>query len=76
MVDPAHKVIRDDPRINWICAPSMKHREMRGVTSAGRHSRGLLKKGTGTHKLRPSVRSVWRKHNTTKIRRYRPAKTN
>ena len=76
MVDPAHKAIRDDPRINWICAPSMKHREMRGVTSAGRHSRGLLKKGTGTHKLRPSVRAVWRNHNTTKIRRYRPAKTN
>ena len=76
MVDPAHGAIRGDPRINWICAPSMKHREMRGVTSAGRHSRGLLKKGTGTHKLRPSVRAVWRNHNTTKIRRYRPAKTN
>merc|ERR1712134_153844 len=23
MVDPSHKVIRNDPRINWICAPVM-----------------------------------------------------
>ena len=76
MVDPAHSCIRGDPRINWICAPSMKHRELRGVTSAGRHSRGMLNKGIGTHKLRPSVASVWKKNNTTKFRRYRPAKTN
>merc|ERR1712129_212102 len=28
MVDPFHKVIRDDPRINWICKPVMKHHEV------------------------------------------------
>merc|ERR1719449_448293 len=26
MVDPFHKVIRNDPQINWICAPKQKHR--------------------------------------------------
>merc|ERR1712224_201271 len=32
MIDQSHKAIRDDPRINWICNPTHKHREMRGVT--------------------------------------------
>ncbi|OLQ05533.1 60S ribosomal protein L15 [Symbiodinium microadriaticum] len=36
MVDPYHKTIRDDPRINWICKPVMKHRELRGLTAAGK----------------------------------------
>jgi large subunit ribosomal protein L15e len=67
MVDPAHKCIRTDPRINWLCSSTMKHREMRGLTSAGRHSRGLHKKGAGTMKLRPSRRGVWKKHNTLSL---------
>ena len=25
-------MIRDDPRINWICKPVMQHRELRGLT--------------------------------------------
>merc|ERR1719231_2020249 len=29
MVDPAHKAIRRDPRINWIVNPTHKHRELR-----------------------------------------------
>ena len=32
MVDPMHKAIRSDPRINWICAPTHKGRAMRGLT--------------------------------------------
>lgn len=32
LVDPHHKVIRRDPRINWITKPVMKHRELRGLT--------------------------------------------
>ena len=43
MVDTSHKAIKDDPRINWLCNPTHKHREMRGLTSAGRHGRGLHK---------------------------------
>ena len=30
---PPHKAIRRDPRYNWICAATMKHRESRGLTS-------------------------------------------
>ena len=45
MVDPMHKVIRDDHRINWICNPQHKHRELRGLTSAGRRARGMREIG-------------------------------
>eukprot|EP00401_Gymnodinium_catenatum_P060005 CAMPEP_0117562956 /NCGR_PEP_ID=MMETSP0784-20121206/55241_1 /TAXON_ID=39447 /ORGANISM="" /LENGTH=47 /DNA_ID= /DNA_START= /DNA_END= /DNA_ORIENTATION= len=45
MVDPYHKCVRDDPRINWICKSVMKHRELRGLTAAGRRARGLRVKG-------------------------------
>merc|ERR1712124_224539 len=41
MVDPYHKAIRDDPRINWICSNVHKHRELKGLTSSGRKGRGL-----------------------------------
>lgn len=43
MVDPFHKAIRRNPDDQWICKPEAKHREMRGLTSAGRKSRGLGK---------------------------------
>ncbi|CAE8704542.1 unnamed protein product [Polarella glacialis] len=63
MVDSFHKCIRDDPRINWICKNVMKHRELRGLTAAGRKARGLLKKGKRATKLRPSYRAAYRKHS-------------
>merc|ERR1712224_786668 len=71
MVDPMHKCIRDDPRINWICKPAMKHRELRGVTAAGRRARGMRKKGLHGHKTRPSKRAAYRRHNVKKLRRWR-----
>jgi ribosomal protein L15E len=40
MIDPFHKAIRRDPKINWITKPVMKHRELRGLTHAGKSSRG------------------------------------
>merc|ERR1719240_936114 len=70
MVDPFHRAIRNDPRMNWICKPVMKHRELRGLTAAGRKSRGLLKKGTKATKLRPSVRAAYRKHSLMRLRRF------
>jgi len=70
-VDPMHKVIRDDPRINWICAPVMKHREMRGLTSAGRKGRGLRNKGSKVSHMRSSVKGFDKKRNTLQLRRYR-----
>ena len=53
--DPNHPVIYNDPNINWICDPAQKGRENRGLTSAGKRSRGLRKKGRGAEKMRPSL---------------------
>lgn len=55
LVDPQHPVIRRDPKINWICDPQHRGRAFRGLTSAGRKGRGLLYKGKGAEKVRPSV---------------------
>eukprot|EP00850_Spirogloea_muscicola_P015177 SM000114S24140 [mRNA] locus=s114:259844:261350:+ [translate_table: standard] len=71
LVDPMHKVVRTDPRVNWIVAPVMKHRELRGLTSAGRHHRGLHGKGHNYTKVRPSVHATWKRNNTVSLRRYR-----
>eukprot|EP00238_Polyblepharides_amylifera_P000612 CAMPEP_0196570264 /NCGR_PEP_ID=MMETSP1081-20130531/170_1 /TAXON_ID=36882 /ORGANISM="Pyramimonas amylifera, Strain CCMP720" /LENGTH=192 /DNA_ID=CAMNT_0041886579 /DNA_START=91 /DNA_END=666 /DNA_ORIENTATION=- len=59
MADPQHTVIRQDPRISWIVNPVHKHREMRGLTSAGKKYRGLLNKGHSANKLRGSKRATW-----------------
>jgi large subunit ribosomal protein L15e len=42
LVDPFHKAIRRDARINWIANPVHKRRESRGLTSAGRQNRVRL----------------------------------
>merc|ERR1711890_228762 len=39
MIDPEHKVLRRDPDMNWLCTSKHKHRELRGLTSAGKKSR-------------------------------------
>jgi len=54
MVDPHHPVIMADPKINWICSRAQKGRVHRGLTSAGKKSRGLMNKGKGAEKVRPS----------------------
>lgn len=71
LVDPNHKAIRRDPRINWIVNPVHKHRECRGLTAVGRKNRGVGKghlfnntKGGGRY-------SNWLRHNTLSLRRYR-----
>merc|ERR1712205_42323 len=71
LVDPAHKCIRRDPRINWIVAPVMKHRELRGITSAGRANRGLRSKAHGATKRRPSMRANWKRRQMLSLKRYR-----
>jgi len=71
LVDPFHKAVRRDPRVNWICYPVHKHREMRGLTSAGKKYRGLRGKGHRFHKNRPSKRATWRRHNTLSLLRHR-----
>ena len=71
-IDPFHAAIRNDPKINWICNPTHKHRELRGLTSAGRKHRGLVGKGVGHAKLiGSSRRQNWRRRNTLQLRRKR-----
>ncbi len=43
LVDPHHPVIKSDPKINWITKPVHKGRAFRGLTSAGKKHRGLIK---------------------------------
>lgn len=71
LVDPSHKAIRRDPRYNWICAPTMKHRESRGLTSAGRKSRGLGKGHLYNKVQGSSRRQNWKRRNTLSLLRYR-----
>jgi large subunit ribosomal protein L15e len=72
LVDPSHVVIRNDPRINWICKPVMKHRERRGLTSAGRKGRGLRARGHKANNIiGGSHRAAWKRRNTQKMLRYR-----
>jgi len=71
LVDPSHNAIRNDPKINWICRGVHKHRENRGLTSAGRKYRGLRAPKTRNTSIRPSRRAAWKRNNTTKLHRYR-----
>lgn len=71
LVDPQHKIIRRDPRINWLCKAVHKHRELRGLTAVGRHNRGLGK-GHLRIKVRGGSRYAnWKRHNILSLRRYR-----
>ncbi|XP_062112359.1 large ribosomal subunit protein eL15y-like [Humulus lupulus] len=71
LVDVTHNAVRNDPRINWLCSPVHKHRELRSLTSAGKKFRGLRGKGHRNHKNRPSRRAAWKKTNTVSLLRYR-----
>jgi len=64
LVDPMHPVIQNDPKINWICNPANRGRAFRGLTPAGKKSRGLVRgKGLGHEKVRPSLRAHKRHGN-------------
>ncbi|KAI8849295.1 ribosomal protein L15e [Chytridium lagenaria] len=71
LVDPNHKAIRRDARINWIAKPVHKHREVRGLTSAGKKSRSIGK-GHGYNKTQGGGRvKNYKRRNTLSLRRYR-----
>lgn len=55
LVDPEHPVIKTDSNLKWICEPQHRGRVYRGLTSAGMKSRGLMYKGKGAEKHRPSL---------------------
>ena len=56
LVDPSKPEIINDSKINWITKPGNKKRSLRGLTSAGKKSRGLRKKSREM-KVRPSIRA-------------------
>lgn len=57
LVDGHHPAIRADPALSWIGASTQRGRAERGKTSAGLKGRGMRRKGRGTEKTRPSIRS-------------------
>ncbi len=71
LIDVAHKTIRRDPKINWIVNSVHKHREMRGLTSAGKSSRGLGK-GHGYSKTTGgSTTANWKRRQMLQLHRKR-----
>ncbi|KAJ5586823.1 uncharacterized protein N7459_002588 [Penicillium hispanicum] len=70
LVDPQHKAIRRDARINWICNPVHKHRESRGLTATGKKSRGI-NKGHRYNNTKSGRRHTWKLQNTQSYWRYR-----
>ncbi|AAS53585.1 AFR214Cp [Eremothecium gossypii ATCC 10895] len=70
LVDPSHKAIRRDARINWIANPVHKHREARGLTATGKKSRGI-NKGHRFHNTQAGRRKTWKRQNTLSLWRYR-----
>ncbi len=64
LVDPHHPVVRSDPRISWILNPANKRRVFRGLTSAGKKSRGLR-----SHRGIPTiVKRLKRKRRLARLR--------
>ncbi len=61
LVDPAHPAIKADPHLKWIAQQKHRSRVFHGKTSAGKRVRGMLWKGKGAEKMRPSRRANLRK---------------
>jgi len=61
LVDKSHLAIIGDKDIGWISEKQHTRRAFRGLTSSARKSRGLLHKGKGAEKVRPSLRANLRK---------------
>ncbi len=61
MVDKSHPTVEKDSTLMWLTDPKHTNRVTRGLTSAARRSRGLLNKGFGAEKIRPSMRAHDRK---------------
>ena len=58
LIDVNHPVIKSDSKINWIISKKHRRRVFRGLTTAGKRSRGILThKGKGAEKLRPSLKA-------------------
>lgn len=58
MVDPAHSEIESDKTLVWMCSTKNTRRVHRGLTSAGKKSRGIHK-GEGAEKNTPSKKQAY-----------------
>lgn len=65
------QAVRHDPKANWICKSVMKHRELRGLTSAGRKSRGLGKGHRYSQTIGGSRSAAWLRRNSLQLHRKR-----
>ncbi|MEK6898410.1 MAG: 50S ribosomal protein L15e [Nanoarchaeota archaeon] len=61
LVDPERPEIKNDRTINWIARNTNRNRVFRGLTSAGKKSRGLRARKGRAHKTRPSARATGHK---------------
>ena len=61
LVDKNRPEIKKDKNLKWISYKKHTRRSFRGLTSSGRKSRGLRKKGRRAIKARPGVRASGRK---------------
>lgn len=61
MADRTHPSVINNPNYSWLS--NARARAFRGITSAGRKSRGLRIKGKGAEKNRPSLRAHSRRGN-------------
>jgi len=59
LVDRDHPAIKNDSNISWIS--NQRGRVYRGLTSAGKKSRGLRYKGKGSEKARPSRNASYKR---------------
>ncbi|XP_016412866.1 60S ribosomal protein L15 [Sinocyclocheilus rhinocerous] len=71
LIDTFHKAIRRNPDTQWITKAVHKHREMRGLTSAGKKSRGLGKGHKFHLTIGGSRHAAWKRRNTLQLHRYR-----
>lgn len=66
MIDPQRPEIKNDKDLKWITSKKNKNRVFRGLTSSGRKSRGLRKKG----KRRPTIKKrLKKKKRKAKLKR-------
>lgn len=61
MLDKSNPSVASNSRSSWVSSGKHNRRVFRGLTSAARRSRGLMNKGFGAEKLRPSMRAHDRK---------------
>ncbi|PIN81016.1 50S ribosomal protein L15e [Candidatus Woesearchaeota archaeon CG10_big_fil_rev_8_21_14_0_10_34_8] len=63
LIDKAHPAILKSKDYKWTAFPQNRRRVFRGLTSAGKKSRGLRNKGKGGEKARPSKSKAFNRKN-------------